>query len=154
MPCATVTLAMRFAVALCLATAHAALLSPSLSARSGARPLLRSCMLSMEEQPAAAAEQPAPAAFVPLPEGIAARVSFQTGGYKQAGQEEEIQILWNTFSACYPTLEQAEVAVNRNSAVILPNVRTELSRLLRQHAPIFFLFQLIWTHVSFRFSRS
>lgn len=56
-----------------------------------------------------------------LPPGIAARVSFQTGGYKQAGQAEEIKILWDTFKACYPNEELAEEAVNKNSAVILPN---------------------------------
>ena len=56
-----------------------------------------------------------------LPPGIAARVSFQTGGYKQAGQAEEIKILWDTFKACYPNEQLAEEAVNKNSAVILPN---------------------------------
>ena len=59
-----------------------------------------------------------------LPPGIASRVSFQTGGYKQAGQAEEIKILWDTFKKCYPTEELAEEAVNKNSAVILPNLNS------------------------------
>lgn len=52
-----------------------------------------------------------------LPDGIAARVSFQTGGYKQAGQDEEIMILWNTFKQCYPTVQLAEEALEKNTAV-------------------------------------
>ena len=59
-----------------------------------------------------------------LPPGIAERVSFQTGGYKQAGQAAEIKILWDTFKACYPSEEAAEAAVNKNSAVILPNLNS------------------------------
>ena len=59
-----------------------------------------------------------------LPPGIADRLSFQTGGYKTANQEEEMVILWNLFKECYPTEEAAEAAVNKNSLVLNPSVRS------------------------------
>eukprot|EP00326_Haptolina_ericina_P019931 CAMPEP_0181200372 /NCGR_PEP_ID=MMETSP1096-20121128/17726_1 /TAXON_ID=156174 ORGANISM="Chrysochromulina ericina, Strain CCMP281" /NCGR_SAMPLE_ID=MMETSP1096 /ASSEMBLY_ACC=CAM_ASM_000453 /LENGTH=168 /DNA_ID=CAMNT_0023290719 /DNA_START=57 /DNA_END=560 /DNA_ORIENTATION=+ len=59
-----------------------------------------------------------------LPPNIAARTSFQTGGYRNANHKEECLILWNTFRKCYPTEEMAVTAVNKNSAVILPNLNS------------------------------
>lgn len=59
-----------------------------------------------------------------LPPGIAQRLSFQTGGYKQAGQAEEFLILWNTFKQCYPNEEMAERALDRNTAVLAPQLNS------------------------------
>ena len=59
-----------------------------------------------------------------LPPGIAERVSFQTAGNKLAQQEREIEMLWKEFRKCYPSERAAIDAVNKNSAVILPQVNS------------------------------
>lgn len=59
-----------------------------------------------------------------LPPGIAGRVSFQTGGAKTAGQDEEIVILWKALQDCFATRDLAEAAVRKNSAVILPQLNS------------------------------
>ena len=59
-----------------------------------------------------------------LPAGVASRLSFQTGGYKTANQDEEILILWNTFKQCYPSEEAAIAALEKNTAVIAPQINS------------------------------
>uniref|UniRef100_A0A7S0NTH0 Uncharacterized protein n=1 Tax=Calcidiscus leptoporus TaxID=127549 RepID=A0A7S0NTH0_9EUKA len=59
-----------------------------------------------------------------LPPGIADRLSFQTGGYKQANQAEESLILWDLFKGCYPSEEAAIAAVNKNSLVLNPSMNS------------------------------
>ena len=59
-----------------------------------------------------------------LPPGIADRLSFQTGGYKNANQGEEFLILWNTFKQCYPSEESAIAALDKNTAVIAPQLNS------------------------------
>jgi len=55
-----------------------------------------------------------------LPVKFASRVSYQTGGQKQTGQEDEIIILWKEFQKCYPTREKALEVLSKNTLVILP----------------------------------
>jgi len=55
-----------------------------------------------------------------IPVALASRISFQTGGARVAGQEDEILILWKEVQKCYPTKEKALEAVTKNSPIILP----------------------------------
>jgi hypothetical protein len=59
-----------------------------------------------------------------LPQKFADRVSFQTGGSKQVGQEEEILVLWNEFKRCYPNQAVAQDMLSKNTAVILPSLNS------------------------------
>lgn len=59
-----------------------------------------------------------------LPPFLLNRVSFQTGGSKQANQEAEVLVLWNAFKQCYPNEEAAEAAVNKNSMTVNPSVNS------------------------------
>mmetsp|Transcript_21170 Transcript_21170/g.68238 ORF Transcript_21170/g.68238 Transcript_21170/m.68238 type:complete len:222 (-) Transcript_21170:730-1395(-) len=59
-----------------------------------------------------------------LPQKFAERVSFQTGGAKKAGQEEEILILWREFKKCYPNEKVALEMLSKNTAVILPTLNS------------------------------
>lgn len=59
-----------------------------------------------------------------LPPNVASRLSFQTGGYKTATQEEEFKILWNTFKQCYPTEALAVAALEKNTAVLTPQLNS------------------------------
>ena len=59
-----------------------------------------------------------------LPPFLLNRVSFQSGGYKQANQEAEVLILWNTLKQCYPSEAAAEAAVNKNSMTVNPSVNS------------------------------
>ena len=65
-----------------------------------------------------AEQQRAAAALAQLPPLLASRVSFQSGGMKQANQEEEILILWNALKECYPTEEDALAAVDKVAALL------------------------------------
>jgi hypothetical protein len=57
-----------------------------------------------------------------LPQKFAERVSFQTSGQKQVGQEDDILTLWKEFQKCYPTKQKALDALSKNTAVILPQL--------------------------------
>jgi hypothetical protein len=59
-----------------------------------------------------------------LPKKFAERVSFQSGGSKKAGQEEEILILWNEFKKCYRSKDVALDMLSKNTAVILPTLNS------------------------------
>lgn len=52
------------------------------------------------------------------------RVSFQSGGQKKAGQEEEILILWREFKKCYKSEAVAQEMLGKNTAVILPQLNS------------------------------
>lgn len=55
-----------------------------------------------------------------LPRKIADRVSFATGGVKQANQVEEVEILWKTFKGVYRNEELAIEAITKNAVPIQP----------------------------------
>ena len=59
-----------------------------------------------------------------LPQKFAERVSFQSSGQRQAGQEEEILILWREFKKCYPSEKVALQMLSKNTAVILPQLNS------------------------------
>ena len=59
-----------------------------------------------------------------LPKKFAERVSFQTGGSRKAGQEEEILILWKEFQKCYRSRDVATSMLSKNTAVILPTLNS------------------------------
>uniref|UniRef100_A0A6V4TKD7 PSI-F n=1 Tax=Prymnesium polylepis TaxID=72548 RepID=A0A6V4TKD7_9EUKA len=59
-----------------------------------------------------------------LPQRFAERVSFQTGGAKQVGQEEMILTLWKEFKKCYPSEAVAQEMLSKNTAVILPSLNS------------------------------
>ena len=96
---------------LCTST-QALLLRPMLRAPS-AVPLVSARRTSMDESTG-----------TQLPPFLLNRVSFQTGGSKQANQEAEVLILWNTFRQCYPNDEAAEAAVTKNSMTVNPSVNS------------------------------
>ena len=83
--------------------------------------LRRPFMLTMSEDDRDAAVEEI---LMQLPPFLASRVSFQSGGMKQANQEEEILILWNTLKQCYPTEADAERAVNKNSMTVNPSMNS------------------------------
>lgn len=59
-----------------------------------------------------------------LPPNVASRLSFQTGGFRSADQDRDVLILWNEFKACYPSEELAAAALDKNTAVILPQTNS------------------------------
>eukprot|EP00316_Scyphosphaera_apsteinii_P021751 CAMPEP_0119310686 /NCGR_PEP_ID=MMETSP1333-20130426/19713_1 /TAXON_ID=418940 /ORGANISM="Scyphosphaera apsteinii, Strain RCC1455" /LENGTH=176 /DNA_ID=CAMNT_0007314909 /DNA_START=159 /DNA_END=689 /DNA_ORIENTATION=+ len=59
-----------------------------------------------------------------LPENIADRLSFQTSGQKQVGQEDKILILWKEFKKCYKSEAVAQAMLSKNTAVILPQLNS------------------------------
>ena len=59
-----------------------------------------------------------------LPRKFAERVSFQTSGQKQVGQEDDILTLWKEFQKCYPNKTKALEALTKNTAVILPQLNS------------------------------
>ena len=59
-----------------------------------------------------------------LPEKFADRVSFQSGGQKKAGQEDEILVLWKEFKRCYKSETVALQMLSKNTAVILPQLNS------------------------------
>tara|TARA_B110001452_G_scaffold266121_1_gene272194 strand:+ start:136 stop:723 length:588 start_codon:yes stop_codon:yes gene_type:complete len=100
-----------FVLLLCSST-QALLLRPTLRVRAPSSvPLATARRISMDES-------------AQLPPFLLNRVSFQTGGSKQANQEAEVLILWNAFKQCYPSDEAAELAVNKNSMTVNPSVNS------------------------------
>ncbi|EOD13989.1 hypothetical protein EMIHUDRAFT_124399, partial [Emiliania huxleyi CCMP1516] len=85
-------------------------------------------VMAADEAAAQRAEQAdrAAAALAQLPPGLYNRVSFQSGGMKQAYAEEECL-------ACYPTEADALAAVDKNSMTVNPSMNSP-SKITETHA--------------------
>ncbi|EOD35432.1 hypothetical protein EMIHUDRAFT_98459 [Emiliania huxleyi CCMP1516] len=92
-------------------------------------------VMAADEAAAQRAEQAdrAAAALAQLPPGLYNRVSFQSGGMKQAYAEEECLVLWEALKACYPTEADALAAVDKNSMTVNPSMNSP-SKITETHA--------------------
>ena len=59
-----------------------------------------------------------------LPEEVFSKTNFATGGARTADTVKNIETLWKTFKACYPSEQAAKDAAKKNSAVFSPQINS------------------------------